>query len=71
MSSDGDLGLGIGISTTSESVAANSQAAVPDVQIVGPMTDNQYVEMATGKLVLVEQKSCPVRTALHTLWDRW
>ena len=32
------------------------------------MADDQYVEMADGKLVLIEQKSCPVRTALHTMW---
>ena len=49
-----------GISTMSVSVAAKLQAAVPDVQIVGLMTD--------GKLVLVKQNSCPVRAALHTMW---
>ena len=32
------------------------------------MTDDQYVKIADGKLVLVKQKSCPVRTALHTMW---
>ena len=57
-----------GISTMSESVTAKSQAAVHNVQIVGPVTDEQYVEMADGKLVQVEQKSCPVRTVLHTTW---
>ena len=35
-------------------------ATVPKVKIVGTMTD--------GKLVLVKQKSCPVRTSLHTMW---
>ena len=62
------LDLGSGISTISESVAAKLQAAVPDVQIVGPMTNGQYVKMVDGKLVLVKQKSCPVRTVLHTMW---
>ena len=62
------LDSGSGISTMSESVAAKLQAAVPDIQIVGPMTDDQYIKMAEGKLVLVKQKSCPVRTALHTMW---
>ena len=57
-----------GISTMSESVAAKLQTAVPDVQIVGPMIDEQHVKMADGKLVLVKQKSCSVRTALHTMW---
>ena len=55
-----------GISVMSESVAAKLQAAVPDVQIVGPMTDDQYVKMIDGKLVLVRQKSCSMRTALYT-----
>ena len=57
-----------GISTMSESVAAKLLAAVPDVQIVGLETDDQYVEMVDGKLVLVKQNSRPVRTALHTMW---
>ena len=56
-----------GITTMSESVAAKLQAAVPNVQIVGPMIDDQHVKMADGKLVQVKQKSCPVRTALHTV----
>ena len=30
------------------------------------MTDDQYVKMSDGKVVIVKQKSCPVRTALHT-----
>ena len=34
---------GSGISTMSKSVAAKLQAAVPDVQIVGLMTDDQYM----------------------------
>ena len=62
------LDSGSGISTMSESVGAKLQPAVPDVQIVGPMTDDQYVKMANGKLVLVKQTSCPVRIALHTIW---
>ena len=57
-----------GISTRSESVTAKLQAAVFGVRIVGPMTDDQYMNMADGKLVLVKQKSCAVRTALHTMW---
>ena len=38
------LNSGSGISTMSECVAAKLQAAVFDVQIVGPMTDDQYVK---------------------------
>ena len=57
-----------GISTMSESVTAKLQAAVPDVEIVGPMTDDHYVKMADGKLVLVKQKWYPVRRALNTMW---
>ena len=34
---------------------------------MGPKTDDQYVKMAPEKLVVVKQKSCPVRTALHTV----
>ena len=60
-----------GISTMSESVAAKLQAAVPDVQIVGPMIDEQYVKMADGELVQVEQKSCLVRTVYTQRGDRW
>ena len=61
------LDSGSGISTISESVAAKLQAADLNVQIVGPMTDDQYVKMANGKLMLVKQKSCFVRTTLHTM----
>ena len=57
-----------GISTLLESVAAKLHVTVPAVQIVGLMTDDQYVKMADGKLVLVNQKSCPVKTALQTMW---
>ena len=32
------------------------------------MTDDQYGKTADGKLVLVKQKSCPARTASHTMW---
>ena len=63
------LDSGSGISTMSGSVAAKLQAAVPDVQIVGPMIDDQYVKMADGKLVLARQKSCPMRSALPTMWE--
>ena len=58
------LDSGSGISTMSESVAAKLQAAVIDAPFVGPMTDDQYVKMADGKLVLVKQKSCPMTSAL-------
>ena len=56
------------IPTMSESMVAKLQATVPGVQIVGPMTDDQYVKMADGKMVLVKQKPCPVRIALLTMW---
>ena len=62
------LDLGSGTSTVSKSIAAKLLATVPEVQIVGPVTDDQYVKMVDGKLVLVKQKSCHVRTALHTMW---
>ena len=61
------LDSGSGISTISESLAAKLHSAVPDVQIVGPMTEDHYVKMADGKSVLVKQKSCLVRTASHTM----
>ena len=51
------LDSGSGILSTSESVAAKLQAAVPDVQTVGSMTDDQYVKMADDTLMLVKQKS--------------
>ena len=59
---------GSGITTISESVAAKLKAAVPDVQIVGPMTEGQYVNTTDGKLMQVKQKLCPVKAALHTMW---
>ena len=62
------LDSGSGISTMSESVAGKLEATVSDVQIAGPMTDEQYVKLPDGKLGLVRQKSCPVRTALQTMW---
>ena len=62
------LDSGSGISTMSESVAAKLQTIVPDVQIVGPMTDDQYVKMTDGKLVLVKQKSCPeINSFIHNV----
>ena len=39
-----------------------------DCDLYRSMTDDQYVKMADDKLVLVKQKSCPVRTALHKMW---
>ena len=41
---------GSNTSTMSENVVAKLQAAVPDVQIVGLMTDDQYVKIADGEL---------------------
>ena len=32
------------------------------------MTDDQYVKMADGCLLLVKKKSWPMRTDLHTIW---
>ena len=57
-----------GISTMSESVAVKLQATVPDVQVVGSMTNARDVKMAHGKLVQVKRKYGPVRTALYTMW---
>ena len=62
------LDSGSGISTMSESVPAKLQPAVPDTQIMATITNDRYVEMVDGKLVLVKQTSCPVRTALHAMW---
>ena len=62
------LDSGSGISTMSESVPAKLLPAVPDIQIMATITNDQYVEMVDGKLVLVKQTSCPVRTALHAMW---
>ena len=45
------LNSGSGITTMSESMAAKLQVAVPDVEIVRPITDSQKVEMADDKLV--------------------
>ena len=44
------------------------QAAVPGVQIEETSIDDQYVKMVYGKVVLVKQKSCLVRTAVYTTW---
>ena len=57
-----------GISTMSESMVVKLQAAVLNVQVMGSMVVDQYVKMADVKLVLVKQKSCPVRTVLHMMW---
>ena len=40
------LDSGSGISTISESIVTELQAAVLDIQIVEPMTDHQYVKKA-------------------------
>ena len=63
-----DPGSGISMS---ENVAAKLQAAVHDVQIVGPMTNDQYVKMADGKLVKVKHNSCPVRQLYTQCKDLW
>ena len=55
------LNSGSGISIMSESMAQKLQAAVPDVQIVGLMTNDQYMKITDGILVLVNQKSCSMR----------
>ena len=63
------LDSGFGISTILESVDVKLQTIVPDVQIVGPLTDDQYVNVVDGKLMLVKKKPCPVRIALHNMWE--
>ena len=62
------LDSGSGITTMSAGVAAKLQAMVPDVQVVRPMAGEHLVKLANGNVERVEQKTCLVRTALHTSW---
>ena len=50
----------------SADVAAKLQAMVPDVQVVQPMAGEHLVKLANGNVERVKQKTCLVRTALHT-----
>ena len=69
--SDCDLGLGIWYLDHVGECGRKLQAAVSDVQVMGPMTDDHYVKMADGKLLLVKKKSCSVRKLYTQCGDRW
>ena len=62
------LDSGAGTTIMSEKVAAQLQAAVPDVQVVTSMARAHPVKLADGNVRSMQSKTCLVRTALHTSW---
>ena len=62
------LASGCGIKTMSVGIANKLQAAFPDVQAVGGMSDPGKLKVADGQVLEVEQKTCPARIVVHTSW---
>ena len=59
---------GSGITTMSAGIANNLQAAFPDVQVVGGMAHPGKLKVTDGRVLVVQERTCPVRIALHTSW---
>ena len=61
------LDSGSRIPTMSVGVTNKLQEAFPDVEVVGGMYPG-ILKVAGGRVLAVEQETCPVRIALHTSW---
>ena len=59
------LDSGSGITTMSAGIAHKLQAAFPDVQVVGGMTRPGKLKVADGRVLEVQDKTCPARIALN------
>ena len=62
------LDWGSGITTMSARIANKLQAAFPDVQVVGGMAHPGKLKVADGRVLVVQERTCPVRIALYTSW---
>ena len=62
------LDSGSGTTTMCAGIAHKLQAAFPDVQVVGGMTHPWKLKVADGRVLAVQEETCPVRIALHTSW---
>ena len=52
----------------SAGIANKLQAACPDVQVVGGMPHSGELKVADGRVLVVQERTCPVRISLHTSW---
>ena len=57
-----------GITTMSVGIANKLESAFPDGKVVGGMLHPGKLELADGRVLVVDQKTCPVQIALHTSW---
>ena len=62
------LDSGSGITTMSAGIANKLQAAFPDVQVVKGMAHPGKFKVAYGRVLVVQERTCLVRIALHTSW---
>ena len=63
------LDSGSGITIMSAGNANKLQAAFPDdVQVVGGMAHPEKLKVADCRVLVVQERSSPVRIALHTSW---
>ena len=62
------LDSGSGMTTMSAGIANKLQAAFPDVQVVESMAHPGKLKVADGRVRVVQERTCPVRIALHTSW---
>ena len=60
------LDSGSGITTMSAGITTKLQAAFPDVQVVGGMAHRGKLKVADGRVLVAQERTCPVRIALHT-----
>ena len=57
------LDSGSGVTTMSVGIMNKLQAAFPDVQVGGGMSHPGSIKLAESRVLVVEQKTCPVRIA--------
>ena len=62
------LDSGFSITTMSAGIANKLQAPFPDVQVVGGMAHPGKLKVADGRVLVIQERTCPVRIAMHTSW---
>lgn len=60
--------MGAGLSSMTASIANNLQATFPDVANVCALTQPRKLRVVDGCELLVTEKTCLVRLAIHTAW---
>ena len=60
------LDAGSGITTISAGIANKLQGAFSDVQVVRGMAHPGKFNVADGRVLVVQERTCPVRITLHT-----